>query len=997
MTIRKLYLAILPIILATCAITAHSQGVVPCAPTPTTYTSTLNLTLPGNCVTNFGTLLNNDFSAIDTAFSHISTYFGYTPLNPINNLSDIASPSTALANLGGFSAPLIGTGAPIFACTSTVNNLQLYTSNSLLLYQCSNVTGAYHWNLVGSAGISQLTGDATAGPGAGSQALVLSTVNSSPGSCGDSTHTCQAVVNGKGLVTGSTAVAINVPAALGYTPLSATNTLGTLIPGASVVGSGATEIFNLTGNVQMDSTIPTGDPRGTLNANAIGLVFVTVANLPDPTLATNALMEVSDGVNGADCSQGGGTVNVLCYSDGSEWQSPLSPYGGGATPPPGSGGTVANVISSMTLSSNATATLVGSKPSRKISLSCYTGYSGGLTGTPNLYCTQPIQAKAEAAGGPSQSGNGGTTPGYASISEGSLGIEEGGGVGSTTPASVGAVFGTTTHDSYCSGDPTAPSGVPGFTLPGCMTSATAQVTQTLLSSTTHSQSLFPTGWIVSNGDAATNLIREVWWSSPDFTQLENIEYDTIYVASNKDTYGYGWQYNNQSGTKMFQVATQTGSWRTVNLVPVSGGATLTTYPLTAGHVYHTALTMTKPTGDICSGSCMAYTTLYLEDVTSGVAGQLYNIIQASTGKQPVNTSTTEDWATNEFITQWQIDGNTTAGATATINVSSDTLTAFYLTPGTITANFSEQIGDIGEFDFDLASNPILNSDAAQNGSDTTNLTATGIPTLSSSNYESGESSVQFASPGTYYDANLPATQPTVYSRFYFNTPTLTTSTTGATAIYKILYNNTALWELYLNNNSKNITMDNLVTGATCAVTTTAQVNSLTSGQWPYIDIQWNIGTSSTTGSYTVLVNGNAPADTNCSATGVNTGYTGTVIGATDVYFGYISDSGTGSNWLLQMDNVGFDDGPSNLYSGYLGQVINNTSSTGSTGTPYYEPYLLGLGTYATNGIGVLGSVQAGAGANTIYRCTTAGTLPVGALTISTGNCGASTATGFIGK
>lgn len=41
-----------------------------------------------------------------------------------------------------------------------------------------------------------------------------------------------------------------------------------------------------------------------------------------------------------------------------------------------------------------------------------------------------------------------------------------------------------------------------------------------------------------------------------------------------------------------------------------------------------------------------------------------------------------------------------------------------------------------------------------------------------------------------------------------------------------------------------------------------------------------------------------------------------------------------------------------------------------------------------------GNVSAGGGSNIVYRCTTAGALPAGALTIATGNCGASTDSGL---
>lgn len=64
----------------------------------------------------------------------------------------------------------------------------------------------------GGGGLNQLTGDGSAGPGTGSQAFTLATVNSSPGTFGDSTHTARVVVNGKGLATGVTSVALALAA-----------------------------------------------------------------------------------------------------------------------------------------------------------------------------------------------------------------------------------------------------------------------------------------------------------------------------------------------------------------------------------------------------------------------------------------------------------------------------------------------------------------------------------------------------------------------------------------------------------------------------------------------------------------------------------------------------------------------------------------------------------------------------------------------------------------
>lgn len=69
----------------------------------------------------------------------------------------------------------------------------------------SVVSGCYGG---GSLGITQLTGDGTAGPGSGSQVFTLATVNSGPGTCGDSSHVCQITTNGKGLTTSQTQISI---------------------------------------------------------------------------------------------------------------------------------------------------------------------------------------------------------------------------------------------------------------------------------------------------------------------------------------------------------------------------------------------------------------------------------------------------------------------------------------------------------------------------------------------------------------------------------------------------------------------------------------------------------------------------------------------------------------------------------------------------------------------------------------------------------------------
>lgn len=80
-------------------------------------------------------------------------------------------------------------------------------TNFQLLSQTGNSSATLSGTgLVRQTGVAtEIGGDGTT---SGNNTLVLATVNAGPGSCGDSTHVCQVTTNGKGLVTGQTAVAI---------------------------------------------------------------------------------------------------------------------------------------------------------------------------------------------------------------------------------------------------------------------------------------------------------------------------------------------------------------------------------------------------------------------------------------------------------------------------------------------------------------------------------------------------------------------------------------------------------------------------------------------------------------------------------------------------------------------------------------------------------------------------------------------------------------------
>jgi hypothetical protein len=84
-----------------------------------------------------------------------------------------------------------------------------YTWFDTTLNQLFAWSGSAWVSTAGSGGITQLTGDGTAGPGSGSQALTLAASGVTAGSYGDATHVAQVTLDGKGRVTAASSVAIS--------------------------------------------------------------------------------------------------------------------------------------------------------------------------------------------------------------------------------------------------------------------------------------------------------------------------------------------------------------------------------------------------------------------------------------------------------------------------------------------------------------------------------------------------------------------------------------------------------------------------------------------------------------------------------------------------------------------------------------------------------------------------------------------------------------------
>lgn len=231
-------------------------------------TSVSGLTVDGVSPTTMGFV--DPTSSIQTQLNSKQAALGYTPAHAGAN-SDITS-------LSGLTTPLStaqgGTGATSLSGSFGVSGAVLVCNNaSTTTLGCVKVDGTTitaSGGVIsavgggGGGGITQLTGDGTAGPGSGSVPFTLATVNGSPGSCGDSTHVCQITTNGKGLVTTQSAVSIggiaNVQVTTGTTAIGA-NTCSADLGPVTVTGLATTSTIQFT---------PTTDTSGSTGWGSTG-------------------------------------------------------------------------------------------------------------------------------------------------------------------------------------------------------------------------------------------------------------------------------------------------------------------------------------------------------------------------------------------------------------------------------------------------------------------------------------------------------------------------------------------------------------------------------------------------------------------------------------------------------------------------------------------------------------------------------------------------------
>lgn len=443
-----------------------------------------------------------------------------------------------------------------------------------------------------------------------------------------------------------------------------------------------------------------------------------------------------------------------------------------------------------------------------------------------------------------------------------------------------------------------------------VTGASAQYGLTV-NSTANTQILVPT--TVGTNYTATVFKREMWFEGgQNLAGIDNFETDT-YMFDQPDQWEYmlGWQCRRNAASP------NTGSdfWQYDNF---KNGWTNTAVPcsIIAGHIYHYVLWMHRDpasstacsgkagTGDssVTSGPCEYWDTFQLDDLTASTSNTY--TINAKLVAEPASLDNTQTWTgIGSQIQIDVIDSSASSGSpqTVTMYVDDDTLSTYVpvtSSGGSGTQVVTETTGNLGEYDFDGTS-------------PTSGLTATGSPTLDSTNAYTSPNAALFNATSQYYSATLPSSCSTCYFRAELN---LQTAPTGNSTQF-LSFNNSSggqIFNLYFAAGSGYISSFNVQGGSGL----TCESAALSPG-YHRVELSWTEGSS--TGSYSVSIDG---AQT-CSSSNVNTGTSPVA----KVQFGELGAPST--PFVFDLDNVGFSS------TGPLGAV---TLSTSSGGSPLYDVY-----------------------------------------------------------
>lgn len=202
--------------------------------------------------------------------------------------------------------------------TDSVRLFQIPGTDSLMLCITPAATGieacAFQTHLSAINGITQLTGDVTAGPGNGSQAATLATVNSNTGTFGDATHVAQVTYDSKGRATGVTNVAIsasttnltNTPAASSVQINSSTGAATTIAAGTESLAGviTAAQVFRITKGVVISNAHVS-------NTDSLAYAVLQSGDFPDSLIIRDVAHVQGNGILITDQSVQGAVIKTF--------------------------------------------------------------------------------------------------------------------------------------------------------------------------------------------------------------------------------------------------------------------------------------------------------------------------------------------------------------------------------------------------------------------------------------------------------------------------------------------------------------------------------------------------------------------------------------------------------------------------------------------------------------------------------------------------------------
>lgn len=319
----------------------------------------------------------------------------------------------------------------------------------------------------------------------------------------------------------------------------------------------------------------------------------------------------------------------------------------------------------------------GWTPTRKQLGNVGLGCSGGVitpTGFPvgQLYATAAIKSAAEAAGCAVQAVVSVTASGT-----GIAAVDNGNNAGGNdSPLTITDTYGAA--GTLCSGDSTYSTigKLHDLAMPACHANSLLSLAQSTAVGQGNSDVLWPTSYQDTAVDGALYFMRVMHFSPDTVSTLHDWETDTNYNDSLKNYNGWGFHWNKTKA--MWEACPQGCSgWKTMKWIPVRGGATVTSYPLTNNHNYMLAVWghRTADCSSTATVGCYCYDYMSVYDATAGETPKLYQV-QDTLGNPICGIPISRPSYPSGLITpQWQID-MTTASASSGVLVDSDDLT-FY--------------------------------------------------------------------------------------------------------------------------------------------------------------------------------------------------------------------------------------------------------------------------------------------------------------------------------